>query len=298
MKKRFFLFFSVFILLGGVLVVSSSRNPIARAAEINSKPFVGSGFFTAFSRPPAKMCVGEEYLVAVGYLKSFLTVNHVVASASNGTLTKSNWTIPGGFAGRIFNPTYKATEPGKAVITFGVTEGGVRSLLMLFEVVACKYHIEFSGVEVTTGDPASFRYILEGNGEIDASKENDSLSGTGTYTASLYVTYQFKSEGVTCITAKPAKGKSSFKVTGKESGTVLNISLTFQPVDLKDFLIKCKDKNGRETKKDLPPVFEGKSDTQQFLPLTGLTIAPRVAYKFKFSNSGQGSLTVNPRSKS
>jgi hypothetical protein len=299
MKKRWSIFFLAFILLGGMLLASSGDSQKARAAAA-SLP-TAKGVLISMARPPAKMCVGEQAVVSAGALSLVpARGTHITATASGGTLTKMDWRYPNGWVGgKLLRTTFKATEAGKARIIFQMEEGGTNPLPYPFEIVDCMYDLNISGLETTYTDTASFQYAIAGDSVINGSKDNDRLSGSGTYTVTFSFEYKFKNEGVTCASTAPSKGESSFTVTGNRSGTVLKLSLEFKPVELSGASIKCVDKNGRETEqKKMPPVLEGKSDTQNYLLLSGITVTPGVGLKFNFSKSGRGYLTVTSRSQS
>ncbi len=299
MKKRWWVFCSAWFVLGGMLLAPPGDGHTALAAAASAP--TAKGVLISFIRPPAKMCVGEEAVVTAGALSLVPAKGTLItATAGGGTLTTMNWRLSDGWVGgQMLRTTFKATEAGKSGITFVMEESAAKPLVYPVEIVDCRYDLNIAGTETSYTAEASFQYTIEGNVEINGSKENDSLSGNGKYTVTFLVNYKKDEQGVTCISTSPSVGTSSFTVTGSRSGTALNISLQFEPVTLSGASFKCEDENGRETIKDkLPPVFEGKSDTQQYLLLAGLTITPGNGVKFNFSKSGRGFLTVIPRSQS
>jgi hypothetical protein len=299
MKKRLLFFCSSLAVIEGLLFISPGGGRTARAAT--PSPQAATGVLLSLARPPAKMCVGDEAVVTAGALSLVpAKAAHITATASGGTLTNMNWQLKNGWVGaKMLRTTFKATEAGKGSILFQMEEGGTNPVRYPVEIVDCRYDLSISGTETSYTDEASFQYTIEGDAVINGSKENDRLSGNGTYTVTFLVNYKKDAQGVTCISTSPSVGASSFTVTGSRSGTALTISLEFKPVTLSGASFRCEDENGRETIKDkLPPVFEGKSDTQKYLLLTGLTVTPGNGVKFNFSKSGRGFLTVIPRSQS
>jgi len=242
--------------------------------------------------PPAKMCVGESALVTIGvsYLSPGKT--HISAEASGGTLTSMNWTFQRGVGDPILVTRFKATESGDGMITFSSQEGGAAPVVYPVKIVDCYFKIQISTTETVYSDPASFQITIEGSGDISAI--DNRVNGIGTYNVSINIRYKTSTKGVTCYSKSPVQGEGNFGVAGSQSGNLLLISLTFAPAQVSGADFECEDENGRTAK--VPSVIQGSTDTQSYLPLTGLNITPWVLYPFTCGSKGRGALYVIPRS--
>ena len=283
--KRTITHLLTFIILVVFLFPSSGYSPGVSANG-------GTVTLSKMKGPPAKMCVGESTMVTIGvsYLSPGKT--HVSAEASGGTLTSMNWTFQRGADTPILFTTFKATESGDGTITFSSQEGGASPVVYPVKIVDCFLKIQISTTETVHGDPASFQITIEGTGDI--SVFDNTVNGIGTYNVSINIHYKTKTEGVFCYSKSPVQGEGNCGVTGSQSGNLLLISLTFAPAQVSGSDFECQDENGRTA--SVPSVIQGSTDTQSYLPLTGLTITPGVLHPFTCGSQGRGSLYVIPRS--
>lgn len=242
--------------------------------------------------PPAKMCVGDRAMVLVMGFYRYPGKVHIGAEAAGGTLSQLNWTYPKGTGFIAASAEFQATEAGDGKITFSSQEGGPTPVVYPFKIVDCYFDIKVSTTETKYGNPASFQITIEGNGTVTA--KDGRVNGTGTYSVSINIRYKTSTKGVTCYSKSPVQGASSFTVSGSQSDKILNISLNFSPAQVSGADFECEDENGRTAK--VPSVIQGSTDTQSYLPLTGIAVTPEVLYPFTCGSKGRGALYVLPRS--
>jgi hypothetical protein len=107
-------FFSAFVLFGGLLWVSSGNNRLAHAASVNLQPI--NKFIADLVRPPDPMCVGSTVPVAYELLIQVPGESATVSLSANlGTLEQTQWSfeVVGGWFTGIISTEYTATEAAK-----------------------------------------------------------------------------------------------------------------------------------------------------------------------------------------
>jgi hypothetical protein len=234
--------------------------------------------------PPSNMCVGDKAPISFSYNISLMKPGGtpvpakggvdatLTGKATGGTLSKTSWDLSGGLGSGTITATYSATKVGNGQIDISTNDlwatiTGVTNIGS-FKVQECNRTLAISASDFKTTSDWNMDTEFNAKGGLMIGKDG-TVTGGGTFTYSLTVTYNNKDPELTCDQPGKMIGNEHFNVvngsaTSGASGGTIAFGLTFDPFTYKDVYVTCHDIKGVTVDKKV--MSGGEIDPESDLP--------------------------------
>jgi hypothetical protein len=216
--------------------------------------------------PPGPMCVGDKAPISFSYKISRPNPakggtlepatrgadGTLVGKATGGTLSKTSWDLSGGMGSGTITTTYTATKAGDGQIDISVGGGNIIiggvSSFGPFILQECDRTLALSASSFTTSSEWNMDTEFNAKGGLKTAKDG-TVTGGGTFTYTLTVTYNNTDPDLTCDQPGKMVGNDHFtlvngSVVKGASGGNLIFGLVFDPFTYKEVHVICHDKKG------------------------------------------------------
>lgn len=264
--------------------------------------------------PASTMCVGDKAPISFSYnitlskpggtlvpAKGGIDAT-LTGKATGGTLSKTSWDLSGGLGSGTITATYTATKVGDGQIDISaggswVTLTGVTDIGS-FKVQDCDRTLAISASDFKTTSDWNMDTEFNAKGGLKIGKDG-TVTGGGTFTYTLTVTYNNKDPELTCDQPAKVVGNEHFNivngsaVSGASGGTLV-FGLTFDSFTYNEVHATCHDKKGLAIDKRLIP--GGTVDPESDLPfLSNLVFQSDETHKTFPWGDGSGNIWLIKR---